>query len=403
MIGFTGPYSDVNFGDYAMLVNNVYTIGIEDVTLFVYDRPFLEKISHRYFSEHRVKMVEVRMTRSKLDAMEPIGFTTPAEMLAAVENLNEIREAITDLDVLYVNGGGYLNSLWARPHRFERLIQIIVPALVAETLNVPIKFTANGYGPFRGDEEMFASIFGFLQNAQLGVRDSILSPYWLSRVGVNQERVADLPDDLLLIEESLSSDVPLIDDDYVIIETYLPMEYLEREIGAFEAFVETMRDEYDCHVLFLPFHLGHGGVDQGEFLAGRIPNLEVFDITDRGFLPIEDAVSLVRQAKLVVSSRYHAVILALGTGTPIISVLKDVLGDKQYYHGKNVGALRGVLSGAKLRLEDYFFTDYAAALRTASRDFLELTGRQRAAHEAVAPGNFDSLTDARHSYFGVDR
>src|SRR5690606_40104733 len=58
----------------------------------------------------------------------------------------------------------------------------------------------------------------------------------------------------------------------------------------------------------------------------------LFDITDRGYLPIEDAVAIVRHAELVISSRYHAVILALSVGTPFVSVLKDVLGDKQYYY-----------------------------------------------------------------------
>lgn len=402
MIGFTGPYSDVNFGDYAMLVNNVYTLDADDTTVFVYDRPFVEKISADYFEDRHVHLVEVKLRRGAFSDGRDIRYLTPMEILREVDNIDEVNASVSALDTLYVNGGGYFNSLWTQPHRIERLVQIIVPALVAATMDVPVVFTANGYGPFRGDTEFFASFFGSLPNARFGARDKILSPHWLNQTGVGSERIHTLPDDLLFIDERLTPERSLKPDRYVVMETYLPVDFIADNFTHFESFAKRMADDHGLRVIFVPFNLGHGGIDQGQFLEQRVENVELFDIATRGYLPIEDAVALVRDAELVISSRYHAVILALSVGTPFVSVLKDVLGDKQYYYGKNVGALEGVLEGQPHDLRDYFFMDYVDALSAVVDDFDGITRRQRENHSAAFPRTGAKLRAARETYLKGD-
>ncbi|WP_136042844.1 MULTISPECIES: polysaccharide pyruvyl transferase family protein [unclassified Microbacterium] len=398
MIGFTGPYSDVNFGDYAMLVNNIYALDAQEACVFVYDEGFMRRICQDYFHERGVRLVEVSMRPGAFSSDREIRHLTPIEIIDQIQNLDEVIAAVSTMSTLYVNGGGYLNSLWTQPHRFERLVQIIAPALVAATLGVPVKFTANGYGPFRGDTEFFAAFFGSLPGAEFGMRDKILSPYWLNAAGVPRDQIRALPDDLLFIEDELAPVVEREGDRYVLMETYLPTTFLEENFSHFEAFTRNLADRYGLRVIFVPFNLGHGGVDQGEYLASRLAGVETFDISGRGYLPIEEAVSLVRNAELVISSRYHAVILALSVGTPFVSVLKDVLGDKQYYYGKNVGALQGVLEGQPHDVRDYFFMEYVDALTAVVDDFDGITRRQREAYSAAFPRTSVTLRAAREEY-----
>ena len=47
-IGFTGPFGDANFGDYAMLVNNIYDIGIKNLKIFTYNEELLELLNKDY-------------------------------------------------------------------------------------------------------------------------------------------------------------------------------------------------------------------------------------------------------------------------------------------------------------------------------------------------------------------
>src|SRR5262245_50601607 len=108
-----------------MLVNNVYSLDEKTVSVFVYDRAFMDTIRARYFADHDVRLVDVRFRPGTVAEDRNLSFLTPVEILRALDNFDEISEAVNGLETLYVNGGGYLNSLWTRPHRIERLLQIL--------------------------------------------------------------------------------------------------------------------------------------------------------------------------------------------------------------------------------------------------------------------------------------
>ncbi|ADG73675.1 hypothetical protein Cfla_0764 [Cellulomonas flavigena DSM 20109] len=401
-IGFTGPFSDVNFGDYAMLVNNVRTLGATEYTVFAYDRQFLDRIQQHYLSDHRVSVIEVHGLDRLVGSEASHRRLTPIEVLRAVTNLDEVMDAVSRLDVLYVNGGGYINSLWSRPHRLERLLTILTPVLAASAVGTPVVYTANGFGPIRGDEEFFSAMLTYAPEARYGVRDRLQSPAWLSRLGIDGARISVLPDDLLFIDESLlPPQSPPISDPYVVVETYLAVEELERHVDQFTRFATTMRERHGLKIVVLPFNLGYAGVDQANLLRKAAEGIEVVDITSTGFLPIEEAVRVVRGAELVIASRYHALILALGAGTPFVSVLKDVLGDKQYYFTKNAGALDGALHGQPHDPRDYFATDLGAAFDDVAKDFLGITSRQRMTFAAASARTFPALRAARSAHLGL--
>ena len=65
-IGFTGPYSDNNLGDYAMLVNDVMEISstiseVEEIIIFTYNKEFIQNIVDSYLEIYPIKIVELKL------------------------------------------------------------------------------------------------------------------------------------------------------------------------------------------------------------------------------------------------------------------------------------------------------------------------------------------------------
>lgn len=360
-IAFTGPFADINFGDYGMVINNLYDIKHNNAVLFSYDKTFLNDLNTEYLNGLDIDIIEVET--STVEKKEGYAYT-PLEIMAFSKNKEIIRESMKDVDVLIVNGGGYFNGLWSLPHRFERLIKIIIPILVADELNKKIVFTGNSYGPFGEDKNFFGTLFSSLKNTVFGVRDQLYSTMWFNELGVDKE-LKFIPDDLLLINNEILNRKTLLEvkeDEYIILETYLTLEYIKHNIKHFESLAQRLKDKYNLKVLFLPLHLGRGGMDQGEYLAQEIENIELIDISEVGYLPIQDAVEIIKKAKLIISSRYHALVLAVANKVPIISVLKDVLGDKRYYYNKNAGLIRQVFNGIEVDESKIIKDDYIEGL-----------------------------------------
>ena len=243
-IGFTGPFADVNFGDYAMVVNNIYDIAIEDVVLFSYDSPFLNTIKEDYLSDFNINIVDVKF-KDKFNIAEEskTRILTPIDILHNLLNYDEIASVMSNLDVLIVNGGGYFNSLWSMPHRIERLSKIIAPILVANNLNKKIVFTGNSYGPFTKDAEFFGCAFNALKNSVIGSRDNLLSPMWASQIGINKDRMEFIPDDFFIVNEKLiNKDVrkPIKLERYIVMETYLPIDFIKNNIRLFKKFSRSI-------------------------------------------------------------------------------------------------------------------------------------------------------------------
>lgn len=397
-VGFTGPYADVNFGDYAMLVNNIADLGVDELTVFSYDDGFLRRLISDYCPDLDPRIVAVELD----DLPEGRGLTerpiTGMEVLALLRNEDQVRSALEGVDVLVVNGGGYLNELWARPHRQMRLLQILAPAMLAAEMGKRVVFSANGIGPFADSLDSMANLLAGLPTATLTVRDRLYSPMWARRLGVAEGRLRHAPDDLLLIHESLRSREPRIVGaprrPYVVVETYQPVDQLRADLARWRAFVECMADRHDCDVVFLPLHLGAGGVDQALLLHDEL-GLPWVDIREVGYLPIEDAVALVSGAELVISGRYHALVLALAAGTPVLSVVREVAGDLGYYYSKNAGVLRASRPGGAREL-DYLVTSTSAAFDVAESSFAELRRAQRADVAAVTTDDRGRLERSRH-------
>lgn len=399
---FTGPFADINFGDYAMLVNNIYDLGVRGVGLFSYEGKFLKKIREDYLSQFDADIIDVELDASIKEIARQDYVVTPPEMLSFVRNYDILAEKMQNFDILIVSGGGYFNSLWSMPHRIERLVCIIVPVLIAQRMGKQIVFTGNSFGPYKEDAQLFAGLFNLLNNVIYNCRDKLYSPMWLRQLGIEQEKIGYLPDDLLsinseIIERKAAGKHGF--EDYIVLETYLPLPFIEEHTEAFVSFAEMMHKTYHTGIVFLPFNLNHGGVEQGNYLQSKSSNIQMVDITEKGYLQMEDAISIVSSARLVICSRYHALVLAMFSRTPVVSVLRSVLGDKRYYYNKNYGLLKELFSGMYFDESQYLRFDYLEALSFVSKNYEKIIFKQQENFGARFAENFKYLEEKRNAFF----
>lgn len=379
---FTGPFADINFGDYAMLINNIYDLNINECTIFSYDTNFSKSIKEDYLDSMNINILEVGLIEKEIDKKN----ITPFEILNLVDNKKAIYEEIDKIDTLIVNGGGYFNGLWSMPHRIGRLTKIIVPILIANQLNKEIIFTGNGYGPFGKDDEFFSTVFNILKNVRYGSRDDLYSPVWLNKLGVRSDLVEVIPDDLLIVNSKLKT-MPLNfsvqSNKYIVMETYLSVDYLKENIDVIKNFSESMKHNYNLDIVFLPLNLEHGGMDQALYLKEELNNYEFVDIRETGYLPIQDAGNIIHNAELVICSRYHALVFALSNKTPVLSVLKEVMESNKYYYNKNFGVMRQVFNDLTVHEHMYLAENYIDSLKHIKNNFAEIIKYQKDKYDDI--------------------
>lgn len=374
-IAFTGPFGDTNFGDWAMIVNNIRSLSYQHIILFSYGPVFNKEIVETYLADYEIEIVEVLLD----DFDEKSHFPhTPVEILGRVKNLDVIKAYLRGVDKLVVNGGGYFNDEWTEG-RMAKLFKIFTPMLLADQMGIPIVFTGNSLGPFDLGKAFFTNMFGRMKSLQVAARDQMYSKIWFDQLATPHE-VTFIPDDLLFIHPDIQAMPPTIEidsDHYIVLEAYQPMDVIESELDAIKDFVRDMKHYYDLDVVFLPLNIGYGGTDQGRFLKQRIPEIILIDYSDKGYLPIQDAVRILGQAEMVITSRYHALVLSIANKVPILSVMKDEVGDKRYYYNKNGGLIQQVFDGLDIdetRLMKRNFTD---AFELVKENFTDLVAEQK--------------------------
>nr|WP_241249149.1 polysaccharide pyruvyl transferase family protein [Agrococcus sp. KRD186] len=334
--------------------------------------------------------VEVAQEAADLSPNLPL---TPIELIRHIGNIDHLRAIVSGLDVVVVNGGGYMNDLWARPHRMRRLLAILAPAVVAVEQGKTIHFTANGFGPFSESAEMFASLFARMHSASFTCRDALGSPSWLRRIGVAENSIYLAPDDLLLVERDLACrpsrlNIPT-SKDYLVVETYRPVQELEINMKSLLA----LQDSIGAEVVLLPMNRAHGGEDQAEALSRILPNSHLYPISSEGYLPVEDALHLISGARLTVTDRYHGLVAALGLSAPVVSIIRPVRGSLDYYYRKNAGALEWRLAPGSYTETDFIALEWANV--PSNKNELDLLVQRQTQSYAASVQHFDRTRVAR--------
>lgn len=408
-VGFTGPFSDANLGDYGMLINNILDLSdeVESFAIFSYDTTFVTQLDADYFGDISVTVSEVVLDSSMVERVAQGYEASPFELLQSVENYEELRQAIGALDVLVVNGGGFFNELWCQPHRIGKLLSIIVPLLIADEVGIRVVFSGNGFGPFGDRSRPIRAMLTTLTSATYFVRDRVGSMAELRQMGVSPAHIHFVPDDLFIASEKLPSahGGVLPSRRYVVFETYHSIKYLEQnrdKIAEFAGAVEAQ----GYSVVVMPFYAGRGGGEQATWLASNFGWYQIE--LDDGYLGLGRAREVIANAEFVIADRYHAIVLALANGVPSIHSLRPVLGSRSYYYRKSRGILDTALRGASLRLRDHMTSSPVDSLeRLGTEGVGVVRNRQMIAFNSVLSENVALAKQYRsrmlkHVIYGIE-
>lgn len=357
-IGYVGPFGDSNFGDYAMLVNDVLDIGVKDITVFTHNDKLFSVISSMYLKDYNISLCKIITESKEIKTSNKYSVEynnypdIPLEILNEAYNLEDVIKYIKKIDKLVVIGGGYFNHVWNAKHRRSKLASILVPIILANQQGKKIIFMGNTYGPFNESEDFFSNFFNYLQTEVIASRDNLYSISNLKKIGYNKD-VYLLPDDLYFLNKKIAIKEQS-DENYIILELYCSIDEINYIKNELIKFVDTIYEKYNYTILFVPFDKGYGGEYQAEEIRKFTDKIKIFEIKNKEFQKIEDILSVVKNAKFVLCQRYHLFLFALANNIPAKQILKKVCGDYRYYYSKSNGLLRQVFKN-QIYQEDLFF------------------------------------------------
>lgn len=362
MLGFVGPFGDSNYGDYAMFVNDVYSLNQNGFMVFTYNSSLFDELERNYLKFCKIEkcVIDVDYTYHETFAgsyhVEYDSRTyTPVEILRKIKNIDVLRESMSRVDILIVCGGGYFNHIWSANHRKARLFSILSAILVASEQHKRIYFMGNTFGPFGKSDDFYSLFFATLNNTVVSARDDILSIAEMRKIGYDKD-IRIIPDDLYFLDKRLNQEGKSLNiGHYIIFECYLSLDEIKENIPTIKQFVEIMEGKYKRKVVFLPLDKQFGGQLQGELIKQNVDEL-VYYMFNGQFLPIEDMHTIIKNADLVISQRYHMFLTALSLNIPCIQILKEIQGDLRYYYTKAKGLLKQVFSNQTF-CEEVFLCD----------------------------------------------
>lgn len=364
-VGYIGPFTDSNLGDYSMLINDMLDFQAERNTVFLHAGSNTGELTKRYLPNENV--IYQKVTINEFDGHERLisdeaGYNyitysyTPFEIVSMLQNKDEVEAAIEECDLIVAVGGGYFNDLWNTQHRKGRLYSILALLALARRRKKHVVIMGATYGPFHYSESMFANFFAYLDLPCWGLRDNLFSPNNLRKLGLGGQTVL-LPDDLYFVNPIFArQDIQVSppSQKYIVLELYSPLSVLEPKSKALDAGLKAIKSRWGLDVVFLPCDVQYGGERQGQFLKDVFPQLWTYEMGS-GHLPLPDAISIIKGASFVVCERYHLFLLAVANNVPAVQLLKTVCGDKQYYYGKSLGLLKEVLGPISID-ENLFFS-----------------------------------------------
>lgn len=404
MIGFVGPFGDSNYGDYAMFVNDVYSLHQQRITVFSYNSCLLDSLEKDYLKQYSIDkcIVEVgyqyeEKLTDKYYVEYDLRAYTPYEILEFITNIDDVRHHMKRIQTLVVCGGGYLNHIWNANHRKNRLFAILGTILIAREQKKQICFMGNTYGPFCESANLYSAFFSTLGNTVLAARDEVFSKSELRKLGYTGE-IKTIPDDLYFLNDKLmDTGERIVPYPYILFECYASIDEINNHIEDIRRFVSEMKLRYGMSVLFCPLDKKYGGEYQGEIIKRSISDM-IYKPICGPYLRVEYINNLVRYANLVVSQRYHLFLTALSLNTPCVQALKETQGDFRYYYSKSKGLLQQVF--ANQVYEDRLFLSKSIwnALVDIEENFPDIQKKQKALFNDYKKESEDKMKQLRDQY-----
>jgi polysaccharide pyruvyl transferase WcaK-like protein len=354
-IGFTGATGCVDFGDYAMLVNNINQIKSRasdtEFCIFSYNG----QNTHKALQANGV-VGECTIVDDVLACMgEDYGNVPNSALIEeSIEQFNtrwkelfdecisgtihpKLEPLIKELstcDLLLFNGGGYLNQNW-----IYRVYAFLIIIVLAERSAVRVVMMPQTYGPFATETEADVSR-AFKLVDRFYSRDRIFSKNVLTSLGIEGSKIVYAIDDLFLLSEPLTKSELKVPDDALFIQLHKQMlGQIDGLVSGFSNLITNLvNEERIKNIVFVVFH--HDGGNELK-IAEDIQSKLSTSIHSEVWGPDWNAGNLIGgfvDAKAVLCSRYHPLVIALRQGTPVVNLLAaDNAGAYDYYGAKNRG------------------------------------------------------------------
>lgn len=390
-IGFSGPYCTANFGDWAMLVNNMYDLGDHEYTIFTYSSQFPHDVINYYFKDRKIHMCEVKVDSNKTNS-KPLNLL---DCINACCNKHELVKRIKNLDMLIVSGGGWLNDKWCG--RLAHFYRVIIPVLLSKQYCVPVKFMSQGIGPIVETKETMRWFFNYVgQNTIVALRDEFCSSSYLNEI--SNLRTRYVPDDLCVINRRLLKDKhEIISEPYALFIINEPIENLSQYKEMFVKFCDFLDRSFGYKSIFLSFDLVGYGEDQSIYLNNSVKDSILVNIGNKKYLPISVVNQYINKAQFIVTGRYHAAVLALQCKTPFFVKLDTDF--ESYAFAKAHGIIDKYLD--KISYEDnwFFYNAWEELFNNLSSNLNAMLNCQNKIFSSKAfKKNIDNLEMRRNAY-----
>lgn len=364
-IGITGSFADNNFGDYTMLLNDIYDLDdagvvLDKIIIFCYEAEFVRKLCADYFLDYNTEIFEIKTKIEKAGQNAFLGIDktsdcpTPLEILQSIENIDSLRSLVSECDLIVSCGGGHFDYYWLGLKRRYRLFSIVAPSIIARQMNIPRVMFGHSFGPWGNNKEFFQNLFNYIQFDLINCRDNLYSKKYLNAICMT-ENVHEVCDDLAVINAKIDSrPVKLNFNGYYIVDIYSSIQDIEHNIDSIVSFTRRMKETRKLKPLFVPHGPGYNGTRQAELLKRYISDLEIYT-NDKGYLLPEEFLHLLKGAEFILCEHYHSFVLATTHKVPAIMFIRKIDGSHFYYYNKTVGFLKisGVLEKSETGEEPF--------------------------------------------------
>ncbi len=372
-IGFYGATGSWDFGDYAMMIHNIQSIWkIDNNTEFYIITPnkyiTLQVLVDNLVNLDNIKKIHLVSEPFLKQSFKKMVMYKALKKMKNRYNINkhlyqklcsgdysvltsEFKEAISMIDILLFNGGGYIQHSWG-----ESNYSFMASIKYASDCKKKVFFLSNSIGPLFQYSKDFNNILPLINKIMIRDGHNYTEKLLLAAGYNNYENG---PDDLTFVNQSYSCKSDF--KNYVVIEIMSWInrakrgeKYVLEEMAKFIRFIISKKKD----VVLVTFDICDSAAEK--YIEYLYNSIDAKECIHKLIHPssMYDIFGLYRNCDFSVSFKYHPVILALGSNVPFIGVICDNDG---YYEGKMYGACENMEINSK---------DYIIHIDSISSDIL---------------------------------
>jgi polysaccharide pyruvyl transferase WcaK-like protein len=344
-LGIVGPIGSYDIGDWALLQSNIDSFKNKfDFVLFTYDKwKTLEAVNRLGYHDHVKEIVDI-------SNLSLINEDISSDVSILIDHLywgnghsiatNNISGGLDEIDHLLVTGGAYFNHAWG-----DNFLPISSLIRLAHSNGVDVTISGINFGPCNKIEQTY------LTDALEGVDTISLRSDNRSEIKFAEEVGAD---DIRLLGDNasfLSTTANIkVESEYVVVNLHPSYVFSNNIIFEKMREILTTLAENGWKIVFLPMHYNpNRDLKSGQKVTIQLDrdNYRIVNVLENP--DPKGLKGVVKNASLVMSSRLHPIIFALGEQTEILPILTM----KEPYSSVYRRKFSGILGVFNLPKEQY--------------------------------------------------